>query len=137
VALVVAAALGRYVLSHRGEGSSWKNATFTQATNQPVPDQPRIMEIGRPWDEGSLGPCLRWHRQANGSSPSHGPKTGVVWLGTVHQMLGLLDTRSGKSHEILSVAPNGIFGVAASADDRHIYFGLNSVGADVWLRNRE
>jgi Tol biopolymer transport system component len=47
--------------------------------------------------------------------------------------LYLLDTRSGKARELLSVAPNGLGGVALSPDDRRIYFGLNSVEADVWL----
>ena len=49
----------------------------------------------------------------------------------------LLDTRSGKVREILSVAPNGVGRVAPSPDDRRIYFGLGTVEADVWLMSRE
>jgi Tol biopolymer transport system component len=49
----------------------------------------------------------------------------------------LLDTRSGKVREILSVAPNEVRGVAPTRDDRRIYFGLGTNEADVWLMSRE
>jgi len=58
----------------------------------------------------------------------------IFWrLGGIY----LLDTRSGKVHQILSGAPNEVWGVAPSPDDRRIYFGLNSIEADVWLMSRE
>ena len=49
----------------------------------------------------------------------------------------LLDTRSRKVREVLSLPPNDISGVAPSRDDRRIYFGVNSVEADVWLMSVE
>ncbi len=49
----------------------------------------------------------------------------------------LLDTRSGKVREILSVTPNAVYGVAPTRDDRRIYFGLGAVEADVWLMSLE
>jgi len=45
----------------------------------------------------------------------------------------LLDTRSRKVHEILSVTPNEIRVLAPSQDDRRIYFGVTVIEADVWL----
>jgi hypothetical protein len=45
----------------------------------------------------------------------------------------LLDTRSRKVRELLSMMPNEIRSVAPSPDDRRIYFGLGSGEADVWL----
>ena len=49
----------------------------------------------------------------------------------------LLDTRSGKVHEIVSGAPNEVMGAALSRDDGRIYFGLHAIEADVWLMSRE
>ena len=49
----------------------------------------------------------------------------------------LLDTRSRKVREVLSVAPNEVWGVAPTRDDRRIYFGLGTTEADVWLMSRE
>jgi Tol biopolymer transport system component/predicted Ser/Thr protein kinase len=45
----------------------------------------------------------------------------------------LLDTRTGRVSEILSVTPNEIGSPAPSRDDRRIYFGLSSTEADVWM----
>jgi Tol biopolymer transport system component/predicted Ser/Thr protein kinase len=45
----------------------------------------------------------------------------------------VLDTRSKKTSEVLSVAPNEIVGLAPAPDDRRIYFGMTSIEADVWL----
>jgi len=49
----------------------------------------------------------------------------------------LLDTGSGKVHQILSASPNRVMGASPSRDDRRIYFGLVTVEADVWLMSRE
>ena len=49
----------------------------------------------------------------------------------------LLDTRSGKVREVLSVAPNAIRAVTPTRDDRRIYFGSSATEADVWLMSRE
>jgi hypothetical protein len=49
----------------------------------------------------------------------------------------LLDTRSRKVREVLSLPPNDISGVVPSPDNRRIYFGVNSVEADVWLMSLE
>ena len=48
----------------------------------------------------------------------------------------LLDTHSGKAREILSVAPSGVRALAPSPDARHVYFGLQSDEADIWLAQR-
>jgi hypothetical protein len=51
--------------------------------------------------------------------------------------LYLLDTRSRKIQELLSVTPNNFSFVAPSPDDRRIYFGVTSIEADVWLMSVE
>jgi Tol biopolymer transport system component len=56
---------------------------------------------------------------------------------TSRSAMYLLDTRSRKVREVLSLTPNEIAGVAPSRDDRRIYFGLNLIEADVWLMSLE
>ena len=52
--------------------------------------------------------------------------------------LYLIDSRSKKVREILSVAPNEFGnGITLSRDDRQIYFSLVSTEADIWLMNLE
>jgi len=53
------------------------------------------------------------------------------------QRLHLVDTASGATRELLSVAPNQLSGFGISADDRTLYYGLNVTEADVWLLNFE
>lgn len=68
-----------------------------------------------------------------------------VWLSDsrrllfLHQgKLYLIDSRSKKVRELLSVAPNEFgFGVTISRDDRQIYFSLVTTEADIWLMNLE
>jgi Tol biopolymer transport system component/tRNA A-37 threonylcarbamoyl transferase component Bud32 len=146
-----------------------------------IPDRPRIMDIGKPWDERSLEalPALEsanewfvassWspdgHRLAgwrtsdagNGGISIYAFDSGQYqhfnstaayprWLSDSRRLIfsttggpaiSVLDSRSGKVHQILSVAPSGVYGVAPSPDDRRIYFGLNTVESDVWLMSRE
>ena len=61
----------------------------------------------------------------------------LIFSTTGGPAISVLDSRSGKVHQILSVAPSGVYGVAPSPDDRRIYFGLNTVESDVWLMSRE
>ena len=52
--------------------------------------------------------------------------------------LYLIDSRSKKVRELLSVAPNEFGnGVTRSRDDRQIYFSLVTTEADIWLMNLE
>ena len=68
-----------------------------------------------------------------------------VWLSDSRRMLFqdrgrlyLLDSRSKKIREVLSVAPNEFGnGVTISRDDRQIYFSLVTTEADIWLMNFE
>src|ERR1700680_1521921 len=50
----------------------------------------------------------------------------------------LVDSRSRKVHEVLSVSPNEVgFIFAISADDRWIYFTQTVVESDIWLAHLE
>ncbi len=140
---------------------------------------PRIMEIGKPWDERSLESlppmgspeaflhAFSWSpdgRRLAGSRRSAAGYGGISvysfdsrqyqhftdfgfiprWLNDGRRLIFghgpaicLLDTRSGKVREIVSVAPNEVWGVAPTRDDRRIYFGLGTTEADVWLMSRE
>jgi dipeptidyl aminopeptidase/acylaminoacyl peptidase len=140
---------------------------------------PRIMEIGKPWDERSLESlpplgspetffqAFSWSpdgRRLAGQRGSAAGGDGISvysfdsrqyqhftdfgwiprWLSEGRRLIFfrgsaiyLLDTRSGKVREILSVAPNEVWGVAPTRDDRRIYFGLGTNEADVWLMSRE
>jgi len=68
-----------------------------------------------------------------------------VWLSDSRRMLFqdrgrlyLLDSRSKKIREVLSVAPNEFgTGVTLSRDDRLIYFSLVITEADIWLMTLE
>ena len=68
-----------------------------------------------------------------------------VWLSDsrrllfLHQgKLYLIDSRSKKVRELLSVAPNEFGnGVTLSRDDRLIYFCLLTTEADIWLMSLE
>ena len=51
--------------------------------------------------------------------------------------LYLINLAAGKSHEILSVLPDAIFGYSLSRDDRLIVYGLRSNRADIWLASAE
>ncbi len=46
----------------------------------------------------------------------------LLFFTTGEPVIYLLDTQSGKVKEILSVAPNGVHGVAPTRDDRRIFF---------------
>ena len=49
--------------------------------------------------------------------------------------LFLLDARTRKVHEILSVAPNEANFGAVARDDRWIYFGKTTLESDIWMAN--
>ncbi|MGH9844169.1 MAG: protein kinase domain-containing protein, partial [Blastocatellia bacterium] len=63
-----------------------------------------------------------------------------VWLNDNQRLLFfsqdklyLLDSRTRKAREILSVAPNRFQSLGISPDSRVIYFGLQTTEADIWL----
>jgi Tol biopolymer transport system component len=64
-----------------------------------------------------------------------------VWLSDSRRLLFqqqgklyLIDSRSKKMRELLSVSPNEFgFGVTVSRNDRQIYFSLITTEADIWL----
>lgn len=63
-----------------------------------------------------------------------------IWLNDNQRLLFfaqdklyLLDSRTGKSREILSVAPNRFQALGVSRDNRVIYFSLQTTEADIWL----
>jgi hypothetical protein len=47
--------------------------------------------------------------------------------------LYLLDSRTKKAQELLTVAPNHFQSVNISHDNRIIYFSLKTTQADIWL----
>jgi hypothetical protein len=47
--------------------------------------------------------------------------------------LYLIDSQSGRSREILSVAPHSLNGTTLSRDNRRIYFSVRVSEADIWL----
>jgi Tol biopolymer transport system component len=52
--------------------------------------------------------------------------------------LYLVDSRSKKTHEVLSVAPHNLYAkLVLSQDNRMIYFGLGQTEADIWLMSLE
>jgi Tol biopolymer transport system component len=51
--------------------------------------------------------------------------------------LYVIDSQTGKPHEILSVAPHGISAPALSKDERLIYFSVAVTEADIWLATLE
>lgn len=64
-----------------------------------------------------------------------------VWLSDDRRLLFyskgaiyLADSLTKRTRRILSVAPGDIDGFTLSADNRRIYFSLNSSEADIWLR---
>jgi len=66
--------------------------------------------------------------------------TRPVWLGDNRRLLFTrqgqlhgLDSHSGKSREVLSVAPGTMGGVTLSPDARVMYFSVNVAEADIWL----
>ncbi len=65
-----------------------------------------------------------------------------IWLSDSRRLLYLnkgkiflLDSATGKSKEIVSIAPEEIArrGFAVSSDDHHIYFSVTATEADVWM----
>ena len=68
-----------------------------------------------------------------------------VWLKDGQRLLfhhqdkiHLIDVRSKKVHEVLSVTPQQVFEVISlSGDNRTIYFPIHATEADVWLANLE
>ncbi len=69
-----------------------------------------------------------------------------VWLSDSRRLLFhhrgkvyLVNSESGRIHEVLSTAPEDIArrGFSVSPDDRHIYFSVSSTEADVWTLNFE
>jgi Tol biopolymer transport system component len=51
--------------------------------------------------------------------------------------LHLINSKSGKAHEVLSVWPDALRGYSISRDDRLIVYGLRSNRADIWLASLE
>jgi eukaryotic-like serine/threonine-protein kinase len=51
--------------------------------------------------------------------------------------LYLLDTKTRKSKEIYSVAPNRIQAISVSKDNRSIYYSLQKNESDIWLANTQ
>ena len=51
--------------------------------------------------------------------------------------LHLVDPAAGKTHEVLSVAPDAIVGYSLSRDDRLIVYGLRTNKADIWVASSE
>jgi hypothetical protein len=50
----------------------------------------------------------------------------------------VLDSQTGKTREIVSVAPHEIAGNAAiSRDDRKIYFSVSASESEIWLMSLE
>ncbi len=67
-----------------------------------------------------------------------------IWLNDNQRLLFffqdklyLLDSRTRKSQEILSVAPNRFQSLGLSRDSRVIYFSLQTTEADIWLASLE
>jgi Tol biopolymer transport system component len=67
-----------------------------------------------------------------------------VWLNDNQRLLFiyqdklyLLDSRTRKTQEILSVAPNRFQSLGVSRDSRVIYFSLQTTEADIWLASLE
>jgi eukaryotic-like serine/threonine-protein kinase len=69
-----------------------------------------------------------------------------VWLSDSRRMLfhdnggiQLVDTQTGASKEVLSIAPEEVArrGFAVSPDDRHIYFSVSITEADLWMVEME
>jgi Tol biopolymer transport system component/tRNA A-37 threonylcarbamoyl transferase component Bud32 len=65
-----------------------------------------------------------------------------VWLSDSHRLLfhdngriHVVDSETGASKEVLSIAPEEVArrGFAVSPDDRHIYFSVSVMEADVWM----
>jgi Tol biopolymer transport system component len=63
-----------------------------------------------------------------------------IWLNDNHRLLFfwddklyLLDSRTKKAQELLTVAPNHFQSVNISHDNRIIYFSLKTTQADIWL----
>jgi eukaryotic-like serine/threonine-protein kinase len=53
------------------------------------------------------------------------------------QKLYLLDSRTRKAQELLSVAPNHFQALGVSRDNRAVYFSLKTTQADIWLASLE
>jgi Tol biopolymer transport system component len=69
---------------------------------------------------------------------------GARWLSDNRRLLVgyqgrlyLIDSVSGKIHDVLSVLPDDILGYSLSRDDRLIVYGLRSNKADIWLATPE
>jgi Tol biopolymer transport system component len=67
-----------------------------------------------------------------------------VWLSDSRRLLAsfdnklsVVDSQSKKVHDVLSVAPNVMGGLALSRDNRLIYFSLRTTEADIWLMTLE
>jgi Tol biopolymer transport system component len=63
-----------------------------------------------------------------------------IWLNDNQRLLFfaqdklyLLDSRTRKAHELLTVAPNRFQSLNISRDNRFVYFGLKTTEADIWL----
>lgn len=75
-------------------------------------------------------------------APALGDIGSAVWLPDSRRLLVgaaatgklyVVDTVSGKSAEILSVAPDNITEVAVSHDGRRIWFARGSTEGDIWM----
>jgi eukaryotic-like serine/threonine-protein kinase len=51
----------------------------------------------------------------------------------VNSEIWLLHTQSRKMRQLVSLAPNVVYGVAPAPDDRWLYFAFGSAEADIWL----
>ena len=83
-------------------------------------------------------------RQAQKVSALAQSRSVARWLSDSRRLLVgyqdrlyLINLAAGKSHEILSVLPDAIFGYSLSRDDRLIVYTLISNRADIWLASAE
>ena len=69
----------------------------------------------------------------------------AVWLADSRRLflqdhrgkLYIVDTQSGTSREILSVAPHSLSGITVSRDNRQVYFSTVVWESDIWLATLE
>ncbi|MBM3747281.1 MAG: hypothetical protein FJW34_15950 [Acidobacteria bacterium] len=122
-----------------------------------TPDEPGVWFWARSWspDGRSIAGDLRGPTGAYSGIAVYSLESRTIrrltefgavarWLSDSHrlmfrddQKIHLLDTRSGKVREILSVAPHELGSIFTLArDDRTIAFVLETTEADVWLMSQ-
>jgi hypothetical protein len=81
-----------------------------------------------------FGSLLVSGREATCGRPATGRR--CVWRSL--DLFVLVDARSRRVHEVLSVTPHQVFEVTSlSRDNRTIYFAIHATEADVWLASLE